>query len=255
MSEFLQYDLHFEAETFLGKDVADMIREGVGFHPQRIYAYNAFRLDKNFALEDLKTLEWESYGVQVSLWARETEKVNGDPRYFSILEKGFENGTQAQVIKFIIHAQELGKVPLIERLLAHPRLRVAYCRDEEDNWQQNASSPTAYQVRGRSYAHLNVYFDEEWVEEKIDISHNPGRSTFVNGYELSSCWRMWFGPSFYELVSQERLLAFPQARRVEQTDSGHVFIELYADPFEADLPENREVQQAFRDWVEMEEFK
>ena len=256
MSQLLQYTFCFAPDTFQGKEVVAWVEQGqLGFNPKRVLASNAFWLYQPYQPGDLAPIAMESSGVNLTLWAREQEGgLEGDMRRFHIHELGTQNDGLAQMVRLSIHPEDLGALPLVDELLAHSKLRVAYCFDEEDNWFQNADTPTAYQVRGRSYAHLNVYFDEEWVEEKIDISHNPGRSTFVNGYELSSCWRMWFGPSFYELVSQDRLLAFPQARRVEQTDTGHVFIELYADPFEADLPENREVQQAFRDWVGMEEF-
>ncbi len=254
MDAWIKYTLCFEAETFNGKDMVALIHEGIGFTPKRIYASNAFRLYKLFEWKDLDILAWEGYGVDFTLRATPNEGGDGDLRRFSILERGFENGECAQMLHWILPAEQISIVPLINRLLEHPRLKVAYCCDEEDNWMQNADSPTPYRTRGRSYAHLDVYWDEEWVRERIDISQNPGRSQFVEGYELSSCWRMWFGPKFFHLVPKEKLLAFPEARRIETTEAGHVFIELYADPFEADLAENRRRQQAFRDWIEIEKL-
>ncbi len=254
MAKWIQYTLCFEEETFRGQDIVEMIQAGIGFSPKRIYAYNAFRLDKAYEAKDLETLAWEGYGVDVSLWGSSDTKMQDNLNYFKIQERGKESEQKAQILTWILPSETHTESSVIKQLLAHPCLRTAYCCDEEDRWFQNANTPSKYQMRGRNYVNAQIYFDDQWFMEMIDISHNPGRSTFVNGYELSSCWRMWFGPSFYELVSQDRLLAFPQARRVEQTDTGHVFIELYADPFEADLPENREVQQAFRDWVGMEEL-
>lgn len=256
MIQLLQYTFCFAPDTFQGRDAVQWVEaDRLGFPPQRVLASNAFWLYQPYQPGDLAPIAMEGSGVNLTLWAREQEGgLEGDQRYFHIHELGTEQHGLAQMIRLRIAPEELGQIPLIDDLLTHPRLRAAYCCDEEDHWMQNADSPTAYQVRGRSYAHLDVYFDEEWVEEKIDISHNPGRSTFVHGYELSSCWRMWFGPSFFELVSAEHLLAFPQARRAERTDRGHVFIELYADPFEADLPEHRKAQQAFRDWIKLEEL-
>jgi hypothetical protein len=65
---------------------------------------------------------------------------------------------------------------------------------------------------------------------------------------------MWYGPNSFCLFPRERLLSFPHARRVEELPTGAVFIELYDDPFAAENPENRHVQQSFRDWMEMDQI-
>ena len=254
MSQLLQYQFCFEAETFNGADVVSLIeRHGLGFSPKRILASNAFWMYQPYQSGDLEPIKMEGFGVSLTLYAKVEEGgLTGDQRTFSINERGFEDGERAQMIWLQLLPKDLSTLPLVDELLGHPRLKAAYCGDEEDIWIQNADSPTYYAVRGMSYAHLDVYWDEEWVEERIDISQNPGRSQFIEGYELSSCWRMWFGPKFFGLVPKDKLLAFPNARRIETTEVGHVFIELYADPFEADLAENRRRQQAFRDWIDLD---
>lgn len=254
MRKYLHITLCFKEGTFRGLDIANMIRRGVGIDPYRIYAYNIYHLNKRFEEKDLEVIDQEGYGVTLVLYQSKEKKYNQDRRQFMVAELGNVEIENTQVLYWIIQPDQLDVLQLFHELLDHPNLTVAYCCDEEDEYFQNASSPSDYRVRGKSYAHLEVVYDDYWAEEKIDISHNPGRKTLVSGMWLMSCWRMWFGQGFLARVPAERLLTFPYAHRAEQLPSGKVFIELYADPFAAARLENRTVQQAFRDWVGMEEM-
>jgi hypothetical protein len=63
---------------------------------------------------------------------------------------------------------------------------------------------------------------------------------------------MWFGTGIFAWIPREVLLSFPLARRIEKTETGQVFIELYDDPHACEEPSNRAIQQAFRDHVAMD---
>lgn len=252
MNNLLKYTLCFPAGTFRGLDIANMIRRGVGFSPAKIYLYNIFRLEKAYEKKDLEVLDQE--GVSLSLVLYQGEGGRKDRRKFAVAEVGHAGIDLTQVIYWVVAPEQVSEITVLDELLNHPDLTVAYCCDEEDEHFQSATHISHYQVRKKGYAHVSTYYDEFEAIEKIDISHNPGRKTLISGMWLMSCWRMWFGKGFFARVPAAQLLAFPYAHRAEQLPSGSVFVELYADPFAADTLENRTVQQAFRDWVGMEEM-
>ncbi|MDN5204925.1 hypothetical protein QQ008_26280 [Fulvivirgaceae bacterium BMA10] len=111
-----------------------------------------------------------------------------------------------------------------------------------------------YKVFNKPYDHLRQYWDEELQVNKVDVSNNPGRIEFAPGLVLMSCWRMYFGNSFFKHVSRERILSFEGAHRIEEQDNGVVFVELYADVFESGNEENKEKQKQFREWIEIDKL-
>lgn len=251
MANLLKYTLCFPAGTFRGLDIANMIRKGIGFDPSRIYLYNIYRLEKAFEAKDLEVLDQE--GVSLALVLYQGKQGQDDRRKFAVSEVGHAGIASTQVLYWVVEPEQVSGITVLDELLHHPDLTVAYCCDEEDEHFQSATDISHYQVRKKSYAHVKTYYDESEATELIDISQNPGRKTLVSGMWLMSCWRMWFGKAFQGQVSAEKLLDFPYAHRAERLASGQVFVELYEDAFAASELSNRTVQQAFRDWVGMGE--
>ena len=140
-------------------------------------------------------------------------------------------------------------------LTALPGFNAGYVFDPEDAFWQSVDMVNTYEVFKKPHDHLPKMRNPETGEVKIDISNNPGRSGLFPGMWLQAAWRMFFGPGAFRHISRERLLAFPDADRLEQLPAGVIFIELFGDPFSAALPENRVRQKAFREWIGLDELE
>lgn len=119
---------------------------------------------------------------------------------------------------------------------------------------QGSTALRCYEVFGRDHSHLPK-IQTSSGQTVIDISGNPGRTTFLPGMCLQAAARMWFGGKVFDYIPRNRLLGFPEANRIEELPSGMVFVELFEDPFAAALPENRAKQKAFRDWIWLDELE
>ena len=79
---------------------------------------------------------------------------------------------------------------------------------------------------------------------------------FINGFCLTSCWRMYFS-EYYERVLP--LVIIKDAQQVEQKkiqtmEEGVVMVELYRDPFQWDHPANLSYQRLFRDQIGVDQL-
>lgn len=244
----LTTQLCFRRGTFSGADYVNLIKQGIGFDPTYISTSHFNVAFAPYMEEDLDIIG--TYGPELNLTL--TQEGLSVPS-FAIVEPAHR--MPPQVVQWALPDTQMPNSRQLEDLMGHPNFVVGYAYDKDDVTFQSAERVSIYQVKNRSYEHVRLYYNDYWKEQLIDISGNPGRKKLVCGMWLMSCWRMWFGSEYFEHVSKNHLLAFPDAHEVREEDNGVVFIELYKNPHEADVPENRRVQQAFRDWVKMDKME
>lgn len=83
----------------------------------------------------------------------------------------------------------------------------AWVSDVEYDYWQNILWPSTYQLAGREYLHLPMKSNglpSPLEEQIIDVSGNPGRWIFHDGYieSIGSC--MWLGEHFWNYVGQDK---------------------------------------------------
>jgi hypothetical protein len=141
---------------------------------------------------------------------------------------------------------------VFREIMTWPGFVVAYAVSEEDEFIQNQELNDRYISRGITPSKKRVYIDE-FGNKRIDINGNPGRNRVVRNMILRSCWRMWFGASYFELIPETKILSFRDANKNMRLKDEIHFIELYEDPFLAHHPENRAIQQQFNKHIGIEE--
>jgi hypothetical protein len=94
------------------------------------------------------------------------------------------------------------------------------------------------------------------LRTRIDVFQNPGHETLTYTMSLMAAPEMWFGPGSLKYFDKERLLSFPDAKRIQRLPDGVIHIELF--DWETPDYEAREIldlQRHFRDWVKMDEIE
>ena len=115
--------------------------------------------------------------------------------------------------------------------------------DKYDEWQ-NVEDIMIYECEDRPYTHLPMK-SNGWPppleEQIIDISNNPGRKLFKEGYVEGIGSTMWLGDGFWDIVGRQRkedILAAPWAK-TEALEDGILKIEVlptcFVDDSTADL--------------------
>ncbi len=136
-------------------------------------------------------------------------------------------------------------------LLTHECFYAAYLYWEIDQIYQNTNRVSVFEQKGLKYDSSKV-FETEWGFKGFSLEGNPGRYRQVCNMFLMSCFRMWFGPNSYELISKEKLETF-EGGTVNKLILDNVrFIELYDDPFMSYTNENRAIQKKFNEWIDIE---
>lgn len=105
------------------------------------------------------------------------------------------------------------------------------------------------QMRGLFNAEPRHFIIDKYGQRKIDISNNPGRSSLVNSTWVMPAFKMWFGPSFYKIISKDKILSFKEAFLVKELSEEVIFIQLFEKIEESGSPKNREIQKKIRDWL------
>ena len=135
--------------------------------------------------------------------------------------------------------------------LGLPSLNAILLSSREDAAWQSEQQIDQYESAGRDHSHLPKTTGPIGDPE-IDISGNPGRRTAFPGMWLQAAHRMTFAGDAFRFIPRERLLSFPHAVSLEEHDGGAITILLYENPDDAGLPESRERQKRFREWVNMD---
>ncbi|QEC44422.1 hypothetical protein [Pseudobacter ginsenosidimutans] len=138
--------------------------------------------------------------------------------------------------------------PMMHYFFAHPGFIAAFCYNSEDNQMQNTTHLFDFERAGMKPAKVrkNEYGDKQAVPD-----NNPGKTFTISNTWLMSSWKMWFGNSFFNKVSKEKLLGFRVAELVSEQGNNIVHIQLYENPQEYHLVPNRKLQQAFREYIDI----
>lgn len=86
----------------------------------------------------------------------------------------------------------------------------------------------------------------------FDITSNPGRNEVISYTKLNPAWKMWFGNSFYNIVSKDRILSFPEAFKIRELNDGRIFVQLFEKIEDSSSKENQEKQWAWRKWLDFD---
>ncbi len=175
-------------------------------------------------------------------------------------DKGNEKISIYTPIPYIIpgvhYVQWIGETSILQsklfaQLLSLPGFVAVYALSEKHDFLQNEIHPGFYENRKYPIPGRKLKVDE-FGHKFVDISGNPGRKRVVRNMILRSCWRMWFGEAYFELIPKQKLTSFQGARISTQLSNGLYFIELYENPFEAELKENLMLQKKFNDHINIE---
>ena len=197
---------------------------------------------------------------------KQVEQALRDPR-FSRVVLGFKmvlqkeefvifnfDDSQQQLISWNYPAERNLSEDLSRLLIPLVGFNAMHCHDRTDLTWQSETMAQNYKIFKRPWEHLPTYTDPDTSHQRVDISGNPGRKLELPGMRIVAAWRMWYGRGAFPFLPRERLLSFPDAHRIEELENDVVFIELYEDPLDYENPENRRRQQAFRDWMGLDEL-
>lgn len=107
-----------------------------------------------------------------------------------------------------------------------------------------------YKYRGG----LKVYTDK-YRQKVVDLSSRPGRWAKHPKFNYCGASKIWFGPSFYEIIPQERILSFEGgAVELSVLQNNVTYVHLYESVFDGDDPHNQKVQKAFREHLRIDEI-
>ncbi|TDO50504.1 hypothetical protein EV651_120192 [Kribbella sp. VKM Ac-2571] len=132
----------------------------------------------------------------------------------------------------------------IAALLNVPGLLAGASGDASDAHWQGETNPNHYRMWfDGPWEHLPRVIDE-WGDEIIDVSGNPGRITEVPGLRLWPAQDLWFGPAAALAIDYEAIPGLPVGR-VTDLGNGRYHVRLWEDG--TPLTGIRKAQQALRD--------
>jgi hypothetical protein len=85
---------------------------------------------------------------------------------------------------------------------------------------------------------------------EFDVRFNPGRRLLLGATPLIAAWKMWFGEPFFDIISKEKLLAFPYTSEIKQLSSGGLFVKLFDEIEKSHTKENMFNQWKWQEWVD-----
>lgn len=133
---------------------------------------------------------------------------------------------------------------LLDDLLHLPGLLGGASGDETDARWQGETDPQMYQMfYDGPWEHLPRTVDE-WDDEVIDVSGNPGRIDDGPGMRLWAAQDLWFGPASAAVIAYDAVPTLPVGE-VTHLGGGLWHVRLWADG--TDLDDVRKAQQALRD--------
>lgn len=242
----LDTDLYFTPNSLAAKEVVEIIKFETKFNPTQIQTETFCKLGCKFKPDVHLNKILESSQEWINL----TTDSNLAGPYFD-----YSNTWNGQHLWW--HGMLVTHSPsdaFIEELTKKQGFIAAYQASSEDLKWQNCIDVNSYKWAGKPYKHLPT-FDDPPFGKRIDISKNPGRFHFMPYTKLMSCYKIWLSPDFYKkYVTKERLLSFSSAKVIKELSSGTFFVQLYDDPFKANLSNYRKIQQEFRDWIDMDKI-
>jgi len=200
-----------------------------------------------FQHEDFLELDMEDFSKKLKGRIYDSHKVQHMDFLYPVHRSG------PFVIDFVVRSENIGGLEaLINYLTGLDGFYAGYAYNREDHFLQNTDNPGFFRSRGIEVP-PDKLIKNRYNDLRIDISKNPGRAILINKMWLMSAWQMWFGKQTWNLLDSQKVLSFPSALTLDQYPN-YIYIKLYENHFEANFDENREIQKAFRDWVNMEQI-
>ncbi len=144
----------------------------------------------------------------------------------------------------------------VEEITSHQGFVAAYLYDEEYVYVQ--STVYSNNMEGRDISMDSIkdtpYRINEFRKKEYDIRYNPGRKDLISNVWLMAAWKMWFGTPFFELVSKERLLSFPDAIDIKELPNGQIYVKLFERMEESATNDNMDRQRNWRNWLNFDEL-
>ena len=93
--------------------------------------------------------------------------------------------------------------------------------------------------------------DKSWNDKnRVLVNGRPGRKAALpgkDGHLETGAAHFWFGDLIYKDIPKERILSFGQAHEIRELPNGIIYVNLYEDTFNGNLPENQVKQEAFKE--------
>lgn len=89
---------------------------------------------------------------------------------------------------------------------------------------------------------------------EIDCSQFAGYDLYFGGCCLTSCWRMYFGQDYQQIIPLEIIQDVQQVEQVRWVSHQTLLVELYRDPFRWQDQRNRYFQRLFRDQLGIDQL-
>ncbi|MBS1556626.1 MAG: hypothetical protein JSU09_17040 [Bacteroidetes bacterium] len=157
----------------------------------------------------------------------------------------FSQANNEVVGVFVNYAKYYHPIELMQLFFEHQPI-VGYSFSDFDMDFQNSCFKSHFEMLQVSPpAHLKTYLN---ITKDVcyEIEDNPGRKKISKrGVWLVSCWRIWLGRRIQELVDIELLKALPLSN-FQYSEDGALFIELYQNYLECDVPAHRQIQYKVR---------
>jgi hypothetical protein len=243
------YILNFHEDAFTPDELIALIKSDLGI--KRGYLEGSTHKVVEYSEKYFEQLK-ESWLEKEMTYAKITERSRSQTQdtgsEFTVVSPGHIKPPLNLKWEFEHHAEP--PETLFFKLISNPKFVFGYAADIEDQFRQNETSPGNYKVFGLQPT--NVIYKGKHPHQEIDISNNPGRRTLVINTWLTVTWKMWFGKGIQHYIQKERITSFDKALSIKELDNGVIEVQLYEHPKDAPKEICREIQKAFRQWIQLE---
>lgn len=148
------------------------------------------------------------------------------------------------------HVEVSDIIERLDKLVVNLDAITAFGMSRDDFFWQNNQDPKYYKKHNKPLSDVKIIPDPILTNrQRVDLRSLPGSVGYFQEIPFTSSWTMWFGPSFFNYVSFEMLMAYEGFWQKEILDRTCVRVSLYEHPWEYELPENRELQWRFKRYM------
>lgn len=242
-SEYVKLDIYLEREALTEKNFRIWL-ENIPFKPISI----------NYSYTD-EPFEFNKIAAYYSIVARGDEPIlilgetiPGSFLFYSLSISRINKAKRAH-INYGLHIKK-PETSLIYIFLKEKSFITAFYYQSDYVIWQSKKLLEKYKYRGG----LKVYTDK-YRQKVVDLSGRPGRWAKHPKFNYCGASKMWFGPSFYEIIPQERIVSFGGgAVEIKVLENDVTYVHLYETVFDGDDPHNQKVQKAFREHLRIDEI-
>lgn len=131
----------------------------------------------------------------------------------------------------------------------------AYIRDYQEYLYHNQESLTA-RLAFQSYEEIEKLPKLRLPSGQVVVDCNQfaGYDLYHGGCCLTSCWRMYFGPTYQQILPLEIIQDVQQVEQARWLSNDVLLVELYRDPFRWQETRNLAFQRLFRDQIGIDQL-